>query len=299
MRRKMLAKHSGPARYLKYCALGSSASFRDPPGGEYCPRCRRQTSGGGRVAGERQARVWAWVAAARDGDGDGAVSVAAVGRAAALWLGVDGASVTAVSDLIAREPLFASDALSARLEELQFTTGEGPAAGDFRLGSPVLIPDLEAMAARWPGFVSAAVTAGARALFALPLQAGAIRVGVLTLYRAESGALGPEALADGLVLADVALQLILDAAAGIGGLPEHKPLAALSDRRAEVYQAVGMVAVQLGVSLEDASVRLRAHAFGTGRALADLADDVVTRAVRFSPDPSPEPGAGRSAEPRP
>lgn len=248
------------------------------------------------MAGERQARVWAWVAAARDGDG--AVSVAAVGQAAARWLGVDGASVTAVSDPVAREPLYASDALSARLEELQFTTGEGPAEGDFRLGSPVLIPDLEATAGRWPGFVSAAVAAGARAMFALPLQAGAIRVGVLTLYRAEPGALAPEALADGLVLADVALHLILDAAAGISGLPEHPPLA-LSDRRAEVYQAVGMVAVQLGVSLEDASVRLRAHAFATGRALADLADDVVTRAARFSPDPSPEPGAGRSAEPRP
>jgi hypothetical protein len=295
MRRKMLAKHSAPARYLKYCAAGSSTSFRDPPGGEHCPRRRRQTSGGGRVAGERQARVWAWVAAACDGDG--AVSVAAVGRGGGLRVGVDGASVTAVSDAIAREPLYASDALSARLEELQFTTGEGPAEGDFRLGSPALIPDLEAMAGRWPGFVSAAVAAGARAMFALPLQAGAIRVGVLTLYRAEPGALAPEALADGLVLADVALNLILDAAAGISGLPVHQPLA-LSDRRAEVYQAVGMVAVQLGVSLEDAFVRLRAHAFATGRALADLAGDVVTRAVRFSPDPSPEPGAGRSAEPR-
>ena len=239
------------------------------------------------MPGERQARVWAWVAAARDGDG--AVSVAAVGRAAALWLGVDGASVTAVSDLIAREPLFASDALSARLEDLQFTTGEGPAARDFRLGSPVLIPDLEAMAARWPGFVSAAIAAGAQAVFALPLQVGAIRVGVLTLYRAKPGALAPEALADGLVLADVALQLILDAAAGIGGLPENHPLATLSDRRAEVYQATGMVSVQLGVSLEDAFVRLRAHAFADGRALAEVADDVVTRVLRFSPDPSPEP----------
>ena len=146
------------------------------------------------------------------------------------------------------------------------------------------------MGARWPGFVSAAIAAGAGAMFALPLQARAIRVGVLTLYRAKPGALAPEALADALVLADVALQLILDAAAGISGLPEHQLLAALSDRRAEVYQAVGMVAVQLGVSLEDAFVRLRAHAFATGRALADLADDVVRQAsCRFDPDPEPEP----------
>jgi ANTAR domain len=283
----MLAKHRGPTAHLKYFALGSSTSFRDPPDGDHCPRRRRQMSGGGdHVAGERKVRIWEWIAAAHEGDG--AVSVAAVGRAAARWLGVDGASVTAISDLIAREPLFASDQLSARLEELQFTTGEGPAAGDFRLGAPMLIPDLETVAARWPGFVSAAVAAGARAMFALPMQVGAIRVGVLTLYRAKPGALAPDALADGLLLADVALQLILDAAAGVSGLPEYRPLAGLSDSRAEVYQAIGMVSVQLGVSLEDAFVRLRAHAFAGSRALADVADDVVTRVLRFSPDPTPD-----------
>jgi hypothetical protein len=242
------------------------------------------------VAGERTVRVWEWIAAARDGDET--VSVAAVGRAAAGRLGVDGASVTASTDLIAREPLFASDRLSARLEELQFTTGEGPGAEDFRLGTPVLIPDLADAAARWPGFVSAAVAAGAGAMFALPLQAGAIRVGVLTLYRAKPGALAPGALADGLVLAGIALQLILDGAAGIRSPPEYGPLADLSDSRAEVYQATGMISVQLGVSLEDAFVRLRAHAFAGGRGLADVADDVVTRVLRFSPDPDPGHGPG-------
>lgn len=249
------------------------------------------------MAGERKVRVWAWIAAAHEGDGP--VSVAAVGLAAVRWLGVDGASVTAISGLIAREPLFASNPLSARLEELQFTTGEGPAAGDLRLGSPMLIPDLEAVAARWPGFASAAIAAGARAMFALPLQAGAIRVGMLTLYRAEPGGLPPEALADGLVLADVALQLILDAAAGVSRPREGPALAGLSDSRAEVYQAVGMISVQLGVGLEIAFVRLRAHAFAAGRALDEVADDVVTRVLRFSPDPSPDPSPGHSTEPQP
>jgi hypothetical protein len=239
------------------------------------------------MAGERTVRVWEWVSAA--GEGDGPVSVAAVCRAAVRWLGVDGASVTASSDLIAREPLFASDQLSAQLEELQFTTGEGPAAGDFRLGSPVLIPDLESMTARWPGFVPASAAAGARAMFALPLQAGAIRVGVLTLYRTRPGPLAPPQLADALVLADIALQLILDAAAGILSSPDCRPLSGLSDRRAEVYQATGMISVQLGVSLEEAFVRLRAHAFASSTALADVADDVVTRALRFEPDPEPQP----------
>ncbi len=53
---------------------------------------------------------WGWIAAANQGDVP--VSVAAVCNAAALRLGVDGASVTAMSGPELREPLFASDELS-------------------------------------------------------------------------------------------------------------------------------------------------------------------------------------------
>jgi hypothetical protein len=237
------------------------------------------------VAGERTARVWAWIGAAREGDAP--VSLAALCRAAVSRLGVDGASVTAVSGLALREPLSASDELSARLEELLFTTGEGPGAEDFAFGSPMLIPDLESVAERWPGFVPPAVAAGARALFALPLQAGAIRVGVLSLHRAQPGPLMPQELADALVFADIALQLLLDSSSGISQLSGYRPLDGLSDSRAEVYQAVGMISVQMDVSLEEAFVRLRAHAFATGAPLDDIADDVVSRSLRFDPEPGP------------
>ena len=201
---------------------------------------------------ERAVKVWAWIAAAHEGDAP--VSMAAVCRAAARHLGVDGASVTVMSSLLVGEPLFASDELSAVLEELQFTTGEGPGADEFWLGSPVLIADLDSAAARWPGFVPEAVAAGARAMFALPLQAGAIRVGVLTLYRAVPGPLPAGELADVLVFADIALQLLLDGASGISGSPDYRPLDGMSDRRAVVYQATGMISVQLGVSLAEALV---------------------------------------------
>jgi hypothetical protein len=237
------------------------------------------------VAGERTTRVWAWIAAACEGDAP--ASLAALCRAAVSRLGVDGASVIAVSGPAVREPLSASGELSARLEELLFTTGEGPGADDFRFGSPMLIPDLESVAGRWPGFVPAAVAAGARALFALPLQAGAIRVGVLSLYRARPGPLMPQELADALVFADIALQLLLDSASGISGLAGYQPLDGLSDSRAEVYQAVGMISVQMGVSLEEALVRLRAHAFAAGTPLDDIAGDVVSRRLRLDPDPRP------------
>jgi hypothetical protein len=237
------------------------------------------------VAGERTARVWAWIAAAREGDAP--ASLAPLCRAAVSRLAVDGASVPAVNGPAVREPLSATGELSARLEELLFTTGEGPGAEDFMFGSPMLIPDLELVAERWPGFVPVAVAAGARALFAFPLQAGAIRVGVLSLYRAEPGPLTPQQLADALVFADIALQLLLDSASGISGLAGYQPPDGLSGSRAEVYQATGMISVQLGVSLEEALVRLRAHAFAVGTPLDNVAGDVVRRLLRFDPDPGP------------
>jgi len=249
------------------------------------------------VAAERTVRVWEWIAAAHGGGGP--VSVAAVCRAAARWLGVDGASVTAMSGPVAREPVFASDQLSARLEDLQFTTGEGPGISDFWLGSPELIADLELAGGRWPGFAPAAVAAGARAMFAAPLQTGANRVGVLSLYRAKPGPLAAGELADLLVMADIALQMLLDAAAGVSGRPGYRPLDGLSDSRAEVYQAIGMIAVQLGVSLEEASVRLRARAFASGAVLGEVADNVVSRRLRFDPDPEPEPEPDPEPEPEP
>ena len=228
-------------------------------------------------------RVWATIAAAHEGDGP--VSLDALCRAAAGLLEADGASVTALGGPAVRAPVAASDGLSARLEELLLTTGEGPGADDLMFGSPMLIPDLELVADRWPGFAPAAITAGARALFAFPLQAGAIRAGVLSLYRAQPVSLTPQQLADGLVFAEVALQLLLDSSAGITGAAGYQPLDGMSASRAEVYQATGMVSVQLGVSLEDAFVRLRAHAFTVGTPLDDIADEVVCRTLRFDPDP--------------
>jgi hypothetical protein len=231
--------------------------------------------------------VWSWIAATREGDAP--VSLAVLCRAAVARLAVDGASVTAAGGPAVSEPLSVTDELSARLEELLLTTGEGPGAEDFMYGSPMLIADLAPMTERWPGFAPAAMAAGARALFAFPLQAGAIRAGVLSLYRAQPGPLTPQQLADALVFAEIALQLLLDSYAGIIGSADYRPLDGLSDSRAEVYQATGMISAQLDVSLEEAFVRLRAHAFAADTPLHDVADDVVSRALRFDPDPDTDP----------
>jgi hypothetical protein len=58
--------------------------------------------------------------------------------------------------------------------------------------------------------------------------------------------------------------------------------AARSSYQMQVHQATGMVMAQVGVTIEQAYLLLRARAFADDRPLAELATDVVARRVRFS-----------------
>lgn len=48
-----------------------------------------------------------------------------------------------------------------------------------------------------------------------------------------------------------------------------------------------MVAAQLDVNVAQALIRLRGHAFGHGRPLSEVAQDVVARRLRFTEEPPP------------
>jgi hypothetical protein len=177
----------------------------------------------------------------------------------------------------------ASDPVSRRLDELQFALGEGPCIDAYSLRRPVLEPDLLGQGAqRWPGYAAAAQGEGVRAVFAFPLQIGTARAGALDIYREEPGQLSDGAVTQALTFADVALRLLLDTQHPSGAAPTE-----LDDAlayRLEVYQAQGMVMVDLGVSLDEALARLRAHAYAEERSLTDVARDVVAGTLRLSRD---------------
>lgn len=241
----------------------------------------------------RSARIQVLVAeqAARRGARVGVVDVC---TAAVAALPVGGAGVSAMSRTAASHPLCSTDTISEQLEELQLTLGEGPCVDAFAHGSAVLTPDLlvGALPDRWSVFADAALEAGARAVFALPLQMGAISPGVLDLYADVPTVLDTEELADALAFADLATLLLLDAGiqetgAPADGAPKDRGCGDLGGYRAEIDQATGMLTAQLGVGIDEAFVRLRAHAFMQGRRLADVAADVVARRLRFSPDTEP------------
>jgi len=237
------------------------------------------------VVGDRMAAVLALL----DGDRDpGATVPQAVAAQAAAALGVDGVCAGLGAGLGAGSSglvlAWGREPVGVALEDLQFTLGQGPGL-DAADGVPVLVADLEAAAGRWPMFVPAAAELGVRALFALPLRIGAINVGVLSAHRATPGPLADGALTDAFALAEAVTLLLLhqqstdtDEHAGPSGT---RPLAGPATYRAEVHQATGMISVQLGVTLAEALLRLRAYTYADGRGIAEVASDVVARRLRF------------------
>jgi hypothetical protein len=236
------------------------------------------------MSADRRMRLWSLIVERAHGQ---PVTLEHACAAAISATGADSAAVTVTLSATPRETVYASDRLAADLEELTLTLGEGPCV-DASTGRPTVVADLTAPAclARWPVFAPAAVQAGVRAVCALPLQVGAIRLGVLDLYRTRAGELDREQLADALVLADTACALLLDAAQPDGSHPNGHQPEQTSPAHPEVHQATGMIIAQLGVTAAVALTRLRAHAYAHDRRLRDVAADVVGRRLRFHPETS-------------
>lgn len=215
-----------------------------------------------------------------DGDADSAVDrVCAAGVA---LLSLKGAGLSLMVDGELRGTTGVSDPGVAVVQELQLSLGEGPGVDAWRGTAAVLEPDLAAPAVvRWPAFAQAGVEAGVRAVFAFPLALGAAVIGVMVLYRDRPGALSADELAYGLVLADVATQVVLGLQAGAPAGTLHELLAKEPAHWAEIHQATGIVSVQLGVSLDQAFVRLRARAFADGDPLQSVAREIVAGRLRL------------------
>jgi hypothetical protein len=218
--------------------------------------------------------------AGEDGDARSLIDRVCAAAVALLSLRGSGLSLMVAGEL--RGTAGVSEPGIAVVQELQLTLGEGPCVDAWAFREPVLEPDLGNPAVvRWPAFAQAGVEAGVEAVFAFPLHMGAIRIGVLALYRDHPGSLTAEELALGLVLADVATQVILGLQAGAPAHALHELLAKEPAHWAEIHQATGMVSRQLGVSLDEAFVRLRAHAFAQGDSLRLVAGEVVARRLRL------------------
>jgi hypothetical protein len=229
------------------------------------------------VAGDRRERIVARLVAA----GGSSSTPGPLCRVAADVIGLTGAGVMVLHDGVPQASLCSTGPVSALIEELQYTLGEGPCIDAYRSGTVIAEPDLGAPATpRWPAFTSEALDAGARAVFGFPIRIGAARIGALNVFRDSTGPLSDEQHADALVMADVIARTIL-------AFQSHAEPGAIAvelnaDIHRVVHQAAGMVSVQLDISVGDALVRLRAYAFGVDKSITEVARQVVSRELNFN-----------------
>ncbi len=197
-------------------------------------------------------------------------------------LPISGASVTLLVASASRLTVCSTDAIAARIDELQFELGEGPQWAAARSGRMSLIPDIPAADhSEWPLLAPALHELSVGALFCVPLRMGAVTVGVASLYCTVPRRLAPEeqatALAMASAIAEPAVQHGLNAARDETAVDAPTSPAF----RREVHQATGIMLVQLDSSATDAFARLQAYAFAQGRSIHAVARDVVAGIVSF------------------
>jgi hypothetical protein len=187
-----------------------------------------------------------------------------------------------MSDDVPRGSVCTTDPVSSLIADLQFDLGEGPAIDAHTGGEPVLEPDLaDPQTPRWLAFTGPAVAAGALAVHGFPVRIGAVRLGALSLFRDSTGPLTDDEYAHAVAVANVAAETVLLLQAGaLPGLVATA-LGAGADFHYDVHQASGMVAAQLDVSVGQAFVRLRAHAFANSMPVREVARQVVARDLSF------------------
>lgn len=244
-------------------------------------------------------------AAVADGD-PGLAAADRLCRACVDLLGVDGAAVSIVSAGLMQGTFGSSGELSRRLDEFQFTFGEGPCLDSVRESRPVLAGDLQHPdERRWPAYTEAVLGTGVRAVCALPVPFANTHIGALDLYRLAPWNPGGAGLAGEVIAAELAAGPLLDLMVARGEVPAVGPAAReAADTggrlgpldRLEVHQATGMVMALLDVGAAEALVRIRAHAFAHGLTAAETARRIVNRELALAADPH-APGAatgGRS-----
>ena len=211
-------------------------------------------------------------------------------QACVEFLEVDGASVSLTHQGASRGTFGSSGELSRRLDEYQFTFGEGPCLDAVAQGAPVFVADLaDPGELRWPAFRDAVLGCGIGAVFALPVVVSSHHVGALDLFNRRTGPLSADAVAGGLLAARLAALPLLDLMTANVDWDEHsqseygwEQLSSLE--RVEVYQATGMIIGAWNVSPTEALVRLRGNAYARGMTASELAWSIVGRRITLDDD---------------
>jgi GAF domain-containing protein len=165
------------------------------------------------------------------------------------------------------------------LELLGLAVREGPCRDTFTSDEPLTGVDLAAAPQRWPRFAGAALDAGFRTVHVLPMRLRHEVIGALVLVTEEVRPLSDDGLAVGRAMADVAtIGLLRERTLRDQQVVAEQLRSALTSR-VLIEQAKGALAERLGIGVDEAFTRLRAHARRHGATLTSVATAVVEGTV--------------------
>ncbi|WP_320780180.1 GAF domain-containing protein [Streptomyces sp. CRN 30] len=213
-----------------------------------------------------------WRRLAETGD----VSLRSACAVCAADLSSDGLGVILITDGELRTIGHATDPRARHLENAQLVSGEGPCTEAYVTDRLVEAPDLRAVRERWPVFTRAADEQGLRAVTALPLATGRLRVGAMDLYRAAPGPLTDGERTRVRGWARIVAMLALDAHPGMVTDEYRRVRPGPQGYPPRVHAAAGVLAEADGLTPFDALARMRAHAFSHDRSLLETADRVIS-----------------------
>lgn len=195
-------------------------------------------------------------------------------------LGVDGATLSLLTDTPSRQLLAASDDAALQLEEIQFTLLEGPCIAAAQTGEPVAVHDLRHDVTPWPlfGALMREKLPQMTSVYALPLFFGDYVLGTVDLLALRPHALDEEDLVQASDVADAVTAALMRTREMIitgSRAPEWEPRALVRAHWFDTARAVATLVTRRGLSQEDALALMRAEAFRSGRSLADITADVL------------------------
>jgi anti-anti-sigma regulatory factor len=189
-------------------------------------------------------------------------------------LPVAAAAVTLVDERLNLAAAAASPRDMRTMIAAQFEYGEGPSVDACRTGKPVVETDI-AGSRHWAG-----ATAW-RAVHTLPVGINGRTAGVATLASVRDDGLTPAEISTAHSISTIATAH----ASTMRALRGSQQLATQLQRalygRVEIEQAKGVVAHQLGVTVDEAFAILRRHAHNHDGLLADIAYQVVAGSLRL------------------
>lgn len=218
--------------------------------------------------------------AAKDGSGDGPLAQ----RLCRAWtegLGIAAVSISVMTQHSSRQLLCASDATALRVEEIQFTVAQGPCITAAETGIPIAVRDYARDATPWPGFgaMLREQLPSVRSFYAFPMRLGQVVLGCIDVAGIVPGILDEGAVDEAAQAADMtAMALVSDPYSLLAPTPYLGALG--SGQVGELHwlatsRAMGVLAAQKDLDIEDALALMRARAFGSGRTLVEVTADIL------------------------